>query len=442
MTIIGLSKVKMGGFMRTALLEMSIEELARDLVRFNTVSRESSTVDMVNFIKPLLEEAGFQIVEYPYEEENLRKINLIAQKGKGEKCKLALAGHMDTMPIDIKNWQTSEDLVHPKIEDPWNLTRINKVQVRGENNNRRFIDAYFGAGITDMKLFLAIAMKAGAQIDEKKMKYPFSLVFTSDEEVGCVGARKLLAAKKYLAEWIVVGEPTAMTPVYAHKGYIYKIIDIYGEGGHSSDPKNGTSVVKLALPVLLEKLYELEDYLNKIQDQRFNPPFPTLNIGVVTTDEIKMESINGIRTNKIIKSAKNLIPGFCRLELDIRPLPGQEIKEINDVIKRIIKESLEKIDNQNIEIYQGYGRKASDPLETPLDSGLLQAIKEIRKNPEAKTACFNTEGGLYNASGSQSIIWGPGSIEQAHKAGEYVEARYLEPDVLEKYVNLITKICC
>lgn len=148
---------------------MELLELATRLISYNTVTQESSTVEIANFIGNYLESAGFKVDHYPYINENedpsLRKVNLIARKG-GEESFLALSGHMDTVTFNGK-WDQL-------ICDPLDL-----VLSKGR---------YYARGITDMKLFIAIAMKAGEAIASHELKRPFALCFTSDEEVGCLGA--------------------------------------------------------------------------------------------------------------------------------------------------------------------------------------------------------------------------------------------------------------
>lgn len=295
-----------------------------------------------------------------------------------------------------------------------------------------------------MKLFLAVAMKAGETIRESELKFPFALCFTSDEEVGCLGAKKLFQEKDFKnsvpAEWIVIGEPTEMIPLSAHKGYIYKTVSLIADeiGGHSSNPQNGTSVIHKALPALLDKLSEFKKQMESIRDNRFNPPFPTMNIGVITTDGKTWD--HNKRQFVDIKSAKNIIPGYCKVELEIRPVPGQDVQVIISVFENLVASLLNgsgitmRLDEEN-------QRAPSLPMETPEDSPLVEIVEKISgKKSEAES--FNTEGGIFNRKGCHSLIWGPGSIKQAHKPDEYVHESYFRQEIVDMYTELIRQACC
>lgn len=385
---------------------MKLIKLAEKLVGFDTVSQKSSTREIADFISNYCESAGFIVEQYPYQnnKEGLEKINVIVRKG-GKESKLCLSGHMDTVPFHPDNWNTN----------PLKLTKIG--------------DKYYGIGITDMKLFLAIAMKAGEAISEHELKYPFSLCFTSDEEVGCLGARKLIRQNVHIADFIVIGEPTEMIPLNLHKGYMFLRIKLKGKTGHASDPKKGANVVELALIPVLQKLFEFKNNLIEIIDSRFYPPYPTVNIGVVTTDNQESGK----------KSAKNLIADFCKIELEIRPLPGQNSDELYRVLKQIITKEISTI--KDIDAQIEFGRAPTLPMETNKKSKIAIAINDV-SGKEMQSVCFNTEGGVFNEQGAQTIIWGPGSIKQAHKPKEFVNIQYFQSEIIDKYTRLIKKICC
>lgn len=400
---------------------MRLVELAKTLVGFNTITLESGTASMADFISNFLSGYGFSIHQYPYTDTNkLSKTNLVAVKGEGlGPVKLAFSGHMDT--VNVSPWTAPGP-------GPFTLTKVD--------------DLYYGRGIADMKLFLAMAMLAGSAIPESDLKHPFALIFTSDEEYGCLGAKRLLRnfPDSALAEWIVVGEPTEMRPVFAHKGYIYKTISLVANvlSGHSSHPKNGTDVVKRTLPKLLSVLGEMKKHLEEIRDKRFDPPFPTMNIGVVTTDGTTREV--GRKKVVNVKSAKNYIPGYCRVELEIRPVPGQDVSEIVGILEKLVTDSI-TIPKGEVRFDENNQRAPSIPMETPEDSPFLKLIEEISQE-KIETASYNTEGGLFNRSGSQTVIWGPGSISQAHKSNEYVHQRYMSNRILDMYTELIHRTCC
>lgn len=275
-------------------------------------------------------------------------------------------------------------------------------------------------------IFLAIAMKTGEKINKNKLKKPFSLCFTSDEEVGCLGARKLMRKGVYLGKYVVIGEPTEMMPLNLHKGYMFIRIILRGKTGHASVPGNGKSVIHSALSLVLREIEKFSLVLSKIIDNRFSPDCPTINIGVVTTD------------NENKKSSKNLIADFCKIELEIRPIPGQEPEEIFFVFNKIISDTISGIDGISVKVE--FARAPTPPMETDFGLKISDEIVKITGN-NLQSVCFNTEGGVFNRFGASSIICGPGSINQAHKAREFVDAKYFKDNIVDQYVQLIKNIC-
>ena len=172
--------------------------LAQKLISLHTVS-DVSTRDIADFVSNVLEVEGFSIEQQIYRDgRSIEKVNVIARKcPNGEPVRLALSGHLDTVSYDDKQWHSN----------PLDLT---------ERGGR-----FYGMGVCDMKSFLALAMCAGMRISKDDLRHPFALVFTSDEEVGCVGAKRLVKEKGRIADMFVIGEPTGFTPVILHKGCIF-----------------------------------------------------------------------------------------------------------------------------------------------------------------------------------------------------------------------------
>ena len=401
-------------------MKMGLIELTEKLISFNTVSLESSTRLMADFMANLCEDAGFKVKPFIYttgreitdgsskkRTEMLEKVNLFASKG-GEKPILGLSGHMDTVPFDPTKWQT----------DPFVLTK------KGNN--------YYGLGMADMKLFLATAIITGSRISEFELKKPFALMFTSDEEVGCLGARNWLKnGNLFLPPSIVIGEPSELVPYNQHKGYLYLKIEIDRPKQsrkkievHSADPRIAPNVIELALLPILMGLLDLKQRLEKILSPEFDPPYPTLNIGVIKTGK---------------GSAKNIIAGECLIELDIRPVPNQNIEEILEKVKWLVQQAVEDIDGIQAKVH--LGRAPTPPMHTPKEAPIVQLVEKISRHT-ARAVCFNTEAGVFNTVGAQSVIWGPASIKQAHKSNEFVGARWFQEDIVEKYVTLIKSVCC
>ena len=225
-----------------------------------------------------------------------------------------------------------------------------------------------------------------------------------------------------IADMVVIGEPTEFCPVYMHKGYIFVRITLEGVRGHSSDPAKGKNVVERALPTVILRLMEFKQALESIRDARLEPTYPTLNIGKVTTGA---------------GSAKNVIANSCILELDIRPVPGQNTADIINALKAVVAPEGEI---NGIKVKVLLARAPTPPFATPLDSLILRETVVMSGNQPISVP-FNTEGGVFNSVGSESIICGLGSIKQAHQPNEFVEARYMTDEMVERYTSLILRLC-
>jgi len=386
---------------------MELVELTRKLVGFDT-SQGQSTRPMADFVSEYCEAAGFTVTQYPYEVAAVEMVNVVAMKG-GEESALALSGHMDTVKTDHGEWRT----------DPHVLTQ------KG--------DKYYGLGVADMKLFLAIAMKAGETISAAELTNPFALYFTSNEEVGCLGARDLVHQEGFkIAPSVVIGEPTSLIPINHHKGYMYLTISLKdktkGKNGdesrHSSDPRKVRNVVELGLPLVLAALNDIKQRLEAVEDINFDPPYPTMNVGVVTTGE---------------EAAKNIIPKHCQIELDIRPVPDQDVEGLFSVVQRVVTRAVAKV--KDIEVQVRYGRAPTPPMKTSAEAPIVKLASELGGH-DPKSVCYNTEGGIFNLNGAQSVVWGPANKEQIHKPNEYADTSWFEQETVEKFITLIRQTCC
>lgn len=270
-------------------------ELTRRLIGEHSVSSAPSR-PIADFVSNVLADAGFRIERHTYHTKgNIEKVNVIAVKGGDGTPELAFSGHLDTVPYEDSGWKS----------DPLKLT---------ERDGK-----FFGRGACDMKGFLGLAMEVGMRIPAVDLKKPFGLIFTSDEEVGCVGARRLVENRPALAKNVVIGEPTGLRPLILHKGYIFLQVWLRGTDGHSSEPHKGRNAIQRAVPTVVGRLNEMASSLEQIRDPRFAVPFPTLNVGVIRSGD---------------GAAKNVIAKEVLIELDIRPLPGQDVNEIIEAVRR------------------------------------------------------------------------------------------------------------
>jgi len=410
-------------------VDRELLELARLLVEQNTVSvagrdaeiQTQSTIGIADICCDRLESGGFKIRRYPYSTNGVDKVNIVAIKG-GDDPHLALSGHMDVVPVG--KWDPSPD--------PFQLTCQS--------------GKYYARGIADMKLFDACAILAASRIPASALKRAVAVYLTSDEEVGCLGVKQLLKRGRGdsdsesefsvvspaheevpIPKFVVIGEPTELVPMYMHKGYLFLRITIRTQKekpGHSSDPRSGASVIKTGLPEVLTALNRLEVELQQIRDERFAVPYPTVNPGVVGMG-------NG--------AAKNILATSCWIDFEARSLPSTPSEDLFRTVSETVKRAVHGI--RGVEANVRYMRSPTPPMETPFNSVVVETAQKLSGN-KPQTVAYNTEGGTFNRYGSECVIFGPGSIKQAHTRDEHVDERWLGTDVVDLYKRFIHAMCC
>jgi len=377
---------------------MDILEMLTKLVSFDSQSQVSNR-SITDFICSLLLAAGFQQEDISVTSNGppgIEKCNIIARKGKGENA-LMLAGHMDTMPAG-NGWKTK----------PLELTlREGRL---------------YGLGAVDMKAFLAAAIKTAEQFLAEQLTRPLVLVFTCDEEIGLLGAKhlkrdKLLAGIRYG----IIGEPSGLCPARMHKGYIRAQAIVRGRSGHSSNPQKGINAIEKACQ-LIAALTAYRDGLKDYNNPGLEPPYPTLNIGAINA--------GGKETNRV--------PDECRLRFDIRPIPGQDVEEIVEDLKAMADKLGMVGDKPGAEIQ--LLSKPTWAMETPASSLIVQVAEKVT-GKKAGSVPYSTEATVFNAAGLETVILGPGSIDQAHKPNEFVEQRYLN-ETVETLRQIVQQLCC
>lgn len=340
-----------------------------------------------------LDAAGFQveIMAIPGFPE---KTNLIARLGEGDNG-LVLAGHTDTVPYDDTRWR----------QDPFCLT---------ERDNR-----LYGLGTSDMKGFFALALEAMRELRAADLTAPITLLATADEESSMCGARELVEAGRPRARYAVIGEPTGLKPVRLHKGIMMEGIRLRGRSGHSSDPSLGNSALEGMHAVMTELLLWRGQIQQRYRDDRFRVPVPTLNLGHIH---------GGDNPNRICAA--------CALDIDLRPLPGMDL----DTLRGELDSRLRPIAEQRglefgIErLFGGVGA-----FETPGDSPIVEVSESLTGNT-AGSVNFATEGPFLAQLGIETVVLGPGDIEQAHQPDEYLALDRITPTV-ELLRRLIQRFC-
>src|SRR5690554_5804231 len=311
------------------------------------------------------------------------KFNLVATLGSGPGG-LVLSGHTDTVPYDDKHWQS----------DPFTLT---------ERDNR-----LYGLGTCDMKGFLALAIEAAKHFLDQPLKQPLIILATADEESSMSGARALAEAGRPLARAAVIGEPTRLQPIRMHKGIIMESVRIQGRSGHSSDPSLGANALEAMHSVMSELLALRSELQQKHRNAQFRVDVPTLNLGCIHGGD-----------------SSNRICGRCELEYDLRPLPGMSI----DGLRNAISERLRPLNDRfgvKIETHSQF--PGIPPFETPADSELVRLAERLTGH-RAEAVAFGTEAPFLQSLGMDTIVMGPGSIDQAHQPDEYLALDQVRPTV-------------
>ncbi len=368
-----------------------IQDLIDQLLSIPSISCTSIDIDqsnkpVINLLANWFESIGFQC-EIQSLQHDQNKANLIATLGKGNNG-LVLAGHTDTVPLDEALWQV----------DPFGVT---------EKDNR-----FYGLGSCDMKSFFAVIIEALKSIDLTKIKQPLIILATADEETSMSGAKAIANNAEQLglnnARYAVIGEPTNMKPIRMHKGMMMESIQLTGHAGHSSDPALGNNALEAMYKVMGELLRWRDELQSKYKNPLFEIPVPTMNLGHIH---------GGDNPNRIC--------GSCELQIDIRPLPGMKLSDLRTEMQQRLKHVLKNtgIQLKTISLTDGF-----DAMDTDKNSEIVR-LAEKMTGSESQIVAFGTEAPYYNSLGLETIVMGPGSINQAHQPDEYIEIKTLNPAV-------------
>ena len=357
-------------------------EMAKRLVAFDTTSRNSN-LTLIEFIRDYLD--GYSVGSELVFDETGAKANLYTTIGPQDRSGIMLSGHTDVVPIDDQDWHT--DPFKPVEKD----------------------DRLYGRGSSDMKAFIATVLSLVPQLVSRKLREPIHLSFSYDEEVGCLGVRRLIdviAARPNRPRLCIVGEPTEMQVGIGHKGKHTLRCQVHGHEAHSSLVHQGVNAIEAA-GELIAKLKEIARRKRDHGpfDPDFDPPYSTIHTGVIHGG-----------------TALNIVPRECVFDFEIRPLPGEDIAPMIDELRdlaanRLLPEMRAVQPHTNIVIEE---RSAAPALNTAADAEVTQFAAALSGGNATIKVPFGTEGGLFSAAGIPTIICGPGSIDQAHKPDEFV----------------------
>ena len=354
---------------------------------------DTSNKKVIDLLAEWLELLGFEC-EINELKSQQGKYNLLARRGTGTGG-LLLSGHTDTVPYDASRWNF----------DPFKLT---------EQDNR-----WYGLGSIDMKGFFAFVMQALSELDTHQQTKPIMVLATADEETTMNGAREVSRFANLHPDYCVIGEPTDMRPVYAHKGHMSEVIRITGRSGHSSDPALGINAIELMNEVISSLMKLKEKFKHKYSNSSFTVPQPTMNFGHIH---------GGDNANRIC--------GCCELHLDVRPLPGFSVDELYVHLHKAT-EGVQKRYPGSVELISLHHPVPA--FEQTPDSALVQLAEKVSQS-QAQAVNYCTEAPFLQELGCETLVMGPGSIKQAHQPDEYLLTETIEP-TQEKLKKLLKSYC-
>ena len=365
---------------------MSPREMLAKLVAFPTVSSDSN-LDLIRFVEDYLASHGVQ--SHRVDSDCREKANLYATIGPMTEGGVILSGHTDVVPVVGQAWDT----------DPFVLTEKDGL--------------LYGRGTCDMKAFAAIALALVPQMES--LKRPIHLALSYDEEIGCLGAPRLIEVMKErlpAVKAVFVGEPTSMRVVTGHKSILHFDTRITGHEAHSSQQQRGVSAVMVA-GRLINWLAERQraNAAAAEPDCEFVPPYSTLHCGV----------ING-------GTAHNITARDCAFVTDIRTLPDEDpssyLAEYESFVRDVVEPDMRSINaGTGIEIDVHANVPGFSVAE---ESAAVQLAKQLSGQNSVEMVPYAAESGQFQNAGFSVAMCGPGSIDQAHQPNEYISIAQLD----------------
>lgn len=360
-----------------------------ELIGFRTISRDSN-LGLIEWVRDYLQSLG-ATVRLTYDRSK-KKANLFATYGEGPGFGTVFSGHTDVVPTEGQNWDT----------DPFIAT------LRG--------DRIFGRGTCDMKGFLAVCLARLRVIPRQQLHTPIHFSFSYDEELGCLGVRGLLEdlkAHDIHPVACIVGEPTMMQPVLAHKGKKAYRCSVHGHSAHSSSPQLAINAVDFGAELIV-KIREIAERVRAggALDAAFDVPYST----IVTTM---------VQGGNVV----NTIPDHCEFVFEHRFLPGVDPQQVMDELQSYIDRDMlprmlleagragtgEAVGGVKFDVLSAY-----PGLETSVADQLARRAMHILGVERANKVGFGTEAGLFSSAGIPAVVCGPGDIAHAHKPNEFV----------------------
>jgi len=376
-----------------------IELLAR-LVAFDTTSHNSNLA-LVDFLADYLDPFAAKIDRNPSADGC--KANLVVRigpKALGDRAGLVLSGHVDVVPAKEEGWKS----------DPFTLT---------ERDGR-----LYARGACDMKGFVALASNAAATLAAEQLTRPLVLLFTYDEEIGTLGARRFAETwpeRDALPKSAIIGEPTSWAAVRTHKGFLEFRVTFHGQSAHSGYPHLGVNAIEpaaRAIEALAGLRRELETERPAHADLYPEVPFVPLNVGRVT---------GGV--------ASNVVPDTCTFDVSLRPLPEMDVAGLVRRIETAVGEAARGAP------FTVERPSDAPPLYTAAAAPLYCAIREEMQQEDDVSVSYATDAGWLQTAGLECVIWGPGDIAVAHKPNESIPVAELR-DGAVRLQRVVRRFCC
>ncbi len=366
--------------------------LIRELVGFDTTSRESNLA-LVEWVRAYLARHGVDST-LTFDDDR-RKANLFAtiraRDGNVTERGIVLSGHTDVVPVDGQPWNT----------DPWCATPIG--------------DRVHGRGVTDMKSFSATALALVPEFVRRGVDVPLHLALSYDEEVGCIGVRRLIAdigARGVHPAGCIVGEPTGMQLVVAHKGKRSWRCRVRGHEAHSSLTPLGVNAVHIACDIvsyLAQRARVFRESAELGRDDAYDVPFTTVHTGVIHGG-----------------TAVNIVPRDCWFDFEIRHLPLDDPERFFADVRAFTARMLPDMHAVDPATYIEFDSLSALPgLDAPDDGAIARLGRECSGSVGVGKVSFGTEAALFHHAGIPTLICGPGHIAQAHQPNEWVSVDQL-----------------
>lgn len=382
---------------------MTAKEILTKLVSYDVLSTQNN-LELVNWINNYINSFGVKVT-YIYNNDKTQA-SLHCRIGPEVDGGVILSGHTDVVPVEGQPWNTN----------PFKLTEIE--------------GKLYGRGACDMKGYLACFLSVLPEMVTSKLKKPIYFAISYDEEIGCLSAPELAAQiNNYYPEqpkYAIIGEPSMLQPIVGQKGILYVQTEVNGSQGHSSRIEKEVSAIHESTRLILWLENKMKELATLTQNDKFLPPYSTLHVGKFN---------GGIATN--------VVAGKAVFEWDIRAIPEDRIVDVLTDFEAYCKE----LENEKKHLFPDFKiittklHPIVPGLSTNEGSSIVDFISKVIENKKLGYVAYATEAGQFAEAGFESIICGPGSIEQAHRANEFVSVKQLDLCVkmIENIVEELSK---